>query len=104
MLIIVSGALIYCFGLKDISVMGLVFALANMVMAMSDRLIQRRLLTTECKSLNSSVCTIMNNLIGLLPTMLLAVATHEVQHATSVEKIMLWRDRRLMLLLFCSGF
>merc|ERR1719240_103729 len=103
LLIMIAGAAIYCNGLNNVSAIGLAFATGNMVLAVSDRLIQRRLLTMECSSLTSSVCAIMNNTIGLLPTMVLAFGTHEVQGATSQEMLMVWRDPRIIILLLFSG-
>merc|ERR1719237_1246036 len=58
------GACVYAGGLPDLSMVGVCFALLNMVLAVSDRCLQRRLLTTECKDMHSSVCTILNNSVG----------------------------------------
>merc|ERR1719343_1725348 len=52
------GALVYSGGnMASISLVGVAFALLNMVLAVTDRLIQRRLLTTECKELSSQLPT-----------------------------------------------
>merc|ERR1719491_1316155 len=58
-LIMLMGALVYSGGnMGSISMVGIGFAFLNMVLAVTDRLIQRRLLTAECKDLSSGTCTI----------------------------------------------
>lgn len=104
LLLMLSGAAVYSGGLSDISIIGICFAVGNMFFAGSDRLIQRRLLTEECKSLTSSVCAIINNGVAILPAMLLAFATSEVQGMSKPENAVNWQDPRVMILLFLSGF
>jgi drug/metabolite transporter (DMT)-like permease len=102
-LIMLTGAILYAGGIKKLSLPGVIFALVNMVLAMSDRLIQRRLLTTECKDLASSLCTVMNNLVGLVPTLVLAFATHQIQDASLPSNKASWQDWRIIILLLLSG-
>lgn len=102
-LIMLAGAIIYGGGMKDISLLGIAFAVVNMFLAASDRLIQRRLLTEECKDLHASVCTTMNNALGLLPTLILACATHQVSDLTKPEQQEMWSDPAAWFLLVLSG-
>lgn len=96
------GCLVYAGGLPSVSMIGLGFAGLNMVLAASDRLIQRRLLTEECQSLTSSVCAIINNSVGLVPTLGLAFATHEFTKM-SKEHAANWHDPRIRIMLLLSG-
>lgn len=102
--IMLIGAMVYGHGVEDISVIGVSFAVANMLLAVSDRVIQRRLLTNECKDLLPSVCTLMNNTFGMFPTLLLATATHEMDAARKPENLAHWHDLRVLMLLCLSGF
>merc|ERR1740121_1722541 len=87
------GTLLYGGGIGRVSVIGCVFAFTNMILAVSDRLIQRRLLTTECTGLASSVCTVTNNLFGSIPALLLAGATHQISDmSSSPESRANWTD------------
>lgn len=96
------GAIIYAGGV-EFSRVGIAFAFVNMCLAASDRLIQRRLLTTECKDLQSSVCTTINNALGIVPTLLVAFFTHELSDATTPEKKEMWTDPAVWFLLVLSG-
>merc|ERR1719235_1492035 len=98
-----AGALIYGGAIKDISWMGVAFAVLNMVLACSDRLIQRRLLTDQCKGLSSSTCSIMNNGVAMLPTVFMAMITSEMTKVTSPEGAANWTDPQTLLLLGMSG-
>merc|ERR1719446_1261053 len=86
---------------------GLAFAFLNMTQAASDRLIQRRLLTTECNELPSSVCTLVNNSLGMIPTLCVAVFTGEVAKIAATDasvQAVSWTDPRVLILLLLSGF
>jgi len=102
--VMLVGAIIYGDGiLPSLSMIGLMFALLNMALAVTDRLVQRRLLTQECKDLPSDVCTIVNNFLGLIPTIALAAATHQLTEAAQPEHRANWTDPRVMVLLLISG-
>lgn len=103
LLVMLTGALVYSGGLKQVSMLGICFAFGNMFFAATDRLIQRRLLTTECKSLTSSVCAVVSNGAGIIPAMMLALATREVQGMAKPEHAVNWSDFRVMVLLTLSG-
>jgi hypothetical protein len=100
-LIMLVGALVYSGGnMSTISLLGVGFAVMNMVVAVSDRLIQRRLLTTECKDLSTGMCTLLNNLFGMVPTLILATATGQLQGTAQNAA---WMDPKVLLLLLFSG-
>merc|ERR1719188_2059384 len=103
MSVMLCGTLMYGGGIGHVSVIGCIFAFTNMILAVSDRLIQRRLLTTECTGLASSVCTVMNNAFGSIPALLLAGATHQISEMASPEKRASWTDLRVLTLLALSG-
>merc|ERR1719476_864191 len=87
------GPLVYSGGnLATISMVGVAFAFLNMILAVTDRLIQRRLLTTECKDLSSSVCTILNNFFGMVPTLLLASITGQFGEAAKPANLAKWME------------
>jgi len=102
--ITVVGTVAYVGHLRSISWIGIAFALANMVLAACDRLIQRFLLTGPCKDLQSGVCTTVNNAVGMVPTVILALSTHQMSglsdHAQAEGG---WRDARVLCLLVLSG-
>jgi len=103
MTLMLAGTLMYGEGIGHVSVVGCIFAFTNMILAVSDRLIQRRLLTSECTGLASSVCTVMNNFFGSIPALLLAGATHQISDMASPENRASWADPRVLLLLAMSG-
>lgn len=105
MMIMLAGALLYGFNLEDISWTGISFAFMNMVLACSDRMLQRRLLSHDCSSLPLQVCTIMNNAIGMLPTFALAFFTAEIDGmmGPQAETVNTWTDPRILVLLLISG-
>merc|ERR1719464_2551799 len=97
------GALVYSGGnLDSISMVGVAFAFLNMFLAVTDRLIQRRLLTTECKALSSSVCTILNNFFGMIPTLLLAGLSGQFGHAAGAGNRMKGTEPYVIVLLVLS--
>jgi drug/metabolite transporter (DMT)-like permease len=102
-LIMLCGAIIYGGNVIDFSWIGIAFALLNMLLACSDRLIQRRLLTDQCKGLTSSACSILNNGVATIPTFGMALATQEITKVTSPELSMHWKDPHTLTLLALSG-
>lgn len=103
-LVMLLGALIYGDGiLASLSVVGVAFAVLNLGLAVTDRVAQRRLLTQECKDIPSDVCTIINNAVGLIPTLALAAATHQFTEMHTPQHQASWTDSRILVLLFLSG-
>merc|ERR1719387_717271 len=76
-LVMLAGAVTYAGGLKDFSVVGVLFAVLNLCLAVVERTTSRRLLVEECQGLPLEVCTMVNNAVGLLPTLALAFITSE---------------------------
>jgi len=103
MFLMLVGIVMYGEGIGHVSIIGCIFAFTNMIIAVSDRLVQRRLLTTECTGLASSVCTVMNNAFGSIPALLLAGATHQISDMASPEHRASWTDPRVLTLLALSG-
>jgi hypothetical protein len=95
------GAVIYGMSAPEISTIGICFAVFNMVLAICDRTLQRRLMVQECKDLQLEYCTFLNNLVGIVPAMFVASITHEFSIA-SLHKIE-WFHPGTMILLALSG-
>mmetsp|Transcript_23938 Transcript_23938/g.65234 ORF Transcript_23938/g.65234 Transcript_23938/m.65234 type:complete len:381 (-) Transcript_23938:47-1189(-) len=102
--VMIAGTIAYVGQVQHFSVTGIIFAVTNMILASSDRLIQRYLLTGPCKSMPSGACTIVNNSFGMIPTIVVALASHQVarlhenaQHGAG------WSDPRVLVLLVLSG-
>jgi len=103
MTVMLAGTVMYGGGIGHVSIIGCIFAFTNMFIAIADRLIQRRLLTTECTGLASSVCTVTNNAFGSIPALLLAGATHQISDMASPEHRASWTDPCVLTLLALSG-
>lgn len=110
-IIMTLGAIFYGGGqgglgwVTKLSIPSVIFALVNIALAMLDRLVQRRLLTVECKELSSAVCTVMNNFWEAVPTIIIAVSTqlNQLEEAARPEKLVSWSDWRIVILLLLSG-
>lgn len=101
-LVMLLGAAVYCEGVQDISLVGVCFAVVNMLVAMVVRIMEKRLLTLECKDLTAGVCTCITNLVGIVPCLALAVAAQEF-HAVH-EHADVWSDPKVLFVLALSGF
>jgi drug/metabolite transporter (DMT)-like permease len=101
LLVTLVGAVLYADGLQDVSKFGILCAFLNMAMVVGDKILQRRLLTQECKDLHAVVCTMVSNLFGMLPCIALAFATGQIselpEHKTN------WTDPRVITMLCFSG-
>jgi drug/metabolite transporter (DMT)-like permease len=100
----ILGVYLYLHGIPSISGIGVVYAFLNICVVLVDRLVQRRLLTNECKDLDSTVCTFMNNTLGCLPCIVLALSTGEVKELWQAERQESWQDPSVLVLLAISGF
>jgi solute carrier family 35 protein len=69
--VILAGVCVYN-GNITVPYYGIALAFANMVLAVADRVAQRRLLTTECQGLPTETCMLLNNIVGLAPCFILA--------------------------------
>jgi len=100
-MMMVMGALLSTIGQSDASWIGLAVVLLNSLLAIADRLIQRRLLVSECTDLPLSACMVLNNSLGMIPTLAVAVATNEVQTIPAHHAA--WTDPLSLLLIGLSG-
>jgi len=99
-MVMVIGALLFTIGESDASWIGLTVVLLNTLLAVADRVLQRRLLVSECKDLPLSACMILNNSLGMLPTLAMAFAMHEVQTIPAHQAA--WTDPATLLLIGLS--
>jgi len=100
-ILMIIGALLSTIGQSDASYIGLAVVLLNTLLAVLDRLLQRRLLVSECKDLPLSACMTLNNSLGMLPTLAMAMAMHEVQAIPAHQAA--WTDPATLLLIGLSG-
>merc|ERR1719198_2164754 len=100
-LIMLAGAVTYAGGLKDFSVVGVLLAVLNLLLAVTERNTSRRLLIEECQGIPLEVCTLVNNALGLLPTLVLAFLTAETTKVS--EHAAAWTDPKVWVLLLLSG-
>lgn len=101
LLVTLVGAVLYAQGLRDVSRLGVLCALLNMSIVVGDKILQRRLLTQECKDLQAVVCTMVSNLFGMLPCIALAFATGQVGELPRHRSD--WTDPRVIAMLCFSG-
>jgi hypothetical protein len=101
MCVMLAGAVLYGFSAPEISTIGICFALLNMLLAIFDRTLQRRLMVQECKDLQLEYCTFLNNLLGMVPVIFAGSITNEVS-LLSVHKVD-WLKPSIILLLALSG-
>jgi len=97
MCIMLTGAILYGCSSADISKIGVCFAFLNMVLAIVDRMLQRRLLVHECKDMRLEVCTFTNNMFGMIPVFFVAGFTHEVS-LLEIQKVDWWSPGTALLL------
>jgi len=97
------GTLVYAGGMSGLSWPGIAFAVSNMVLAVCDRIIQRCLLTGSCKDLPSSMCTVVNNGVGMFPALILALGTQQISHLKLDEYSAPWCNGQTLVLLLLSG-
>jgi solute carrier family 35 protein len=83
----------------DVSGTGIVLALLNMLLAITDRVAQRRLLTTECKDLSTETCMFLNNALGIIPCLVLSCVFGEINQVD----MKVWFGSLTTLLLILSG-
>jgi len=98
----IIGALLFSWTETAFSWIGLGLVVLNTLLAILDRVLQRRLLVEECKDLPLPVCMIVNNSLGMIPTLLLAWGSNEFQGFQ--ESSTNWRDPGVIALVIMSGF
>lgn len=102
-LVMLAGAVTYSWGLEAVSAMGLSICLLHMLVAVADRVVMRRLLTQECKSLEPGVCALVSNLFGIIPSLILAVSTKQFVQMTNPVYQRFWTSPVLLSMLLVSG-
>jgi len=98
----IVGAFMFSWTETAFSWFGIGLIVLNTLMAILDRVLQRRLLVEECKDLPISACMVVNNSLGVLPTLLLAMATKEFQGFEGSAAN--WQDPGVIVLVIMSGF
>lgn len=101
LLMMVVGALVFSYGQGAATWIGLALVTMNTLLAIGDRVLQRRLLVSECKDLPLSACMTLNNSLGMLPTFAMALASHEVDGYEAHHAA--WTDPTTLLLIALSG-
>jgi drug/metabolite transporter (DMT)-like permease len=98
----IIGAFLFSYTQESFPFIGLVIIVINTLLAILDRVVQRRLLVEECKDLPLQACMVINNSLGMLPTLALAAAQHEISivRANAAN----WTDPGIIVLLIMSGF
>mmetsp|Transcript_145953 Transcript_145953/g.254679 ORF Transcript_145953/g.254679 Transcript_145953/m.254679 type:complete len:384 (-) Transcript_145953:113-1264(-) len=102
LLTMVIGAFLFSYDNAQISWIGIGLVLVNSLLAIFDRLLQRRLLVLECKDLPLSACMTINNTLGVFPSLVLAGVMHE--YKGFVTNAAVWTDPAVVVLLLLSGF
>lgn len=82
--------------------LGVGSAFLNLIFKVTDRMTQRRLITKECKDLPTNVCMVLNNSIGILPLLMIAGSTGELQRMGTLEAAN-WLEPRAIVHLLFSG-
>lgn len=100
-LMMIVGVVVYRQGVVEFSVVGVLFAVGNMMLSVISTVTQRRLLVAECKDLSSGVVTLVTNAIGAIPCLALAALTGEVEAIP--EHLDTWSKPEVLVVLFMSG-
>merc|ERR1719263_1553788 len=98
----VLGAVLFSSTESVFSWIGLGLVILNTLLAILDRVLQRRLLVQECKDLPLSACMVINNSRGVLPTILIAGLSKEFQGFQ--DSATNWKDPGVITLVIMSGF
>jgi len=94
--LVLASALTYFSG-EAPSWKGCVFAFLNMMLAVIDVVLRRRFLTTECAEMSTTMCMLLNNLVGIVPSAILCFGTGELLDLDSKTA---FSSRTIMVLLF----
>lgn len=100
--VMVIGALLFSWKDEAFSWIGVGLVLLNTFLAILDRVLQRRLLVQECKDLQSSTCMVINNSLGLVPSLIMMIATHELEGFR--QHTLVWHDPGFIALVIMSAF
>jgi len=76
LLVLASGVTYFC--AEPLSWRGCAFAFLNMMLAVGDNVLRRRLLTGECAEMSATMCMLLNNLVAIVPSVLLCFFSGEL--------------------------
>jgi len=103
LVIMLVGAAVFGYDTVSFSLLGILAAVLNMLFGVADRVVQRRLLVSECKGIPVESCTFLNNSVGLLPAVLAAFMTGEVASIPSNTQVLAsWQDPQMLALMVLS--
>jgi len=100
--VMVIGALLFSWKDEAFSWFGVGLVLLNTILAILKSILERRLLVQECKDLKTSTCMFINNSLGLVPTFIMMIMTHEVE--AFQEHALVWHDPAVIALVIMSAF
>lgn len=78
MIVVVVGAVMYAYENVSVSPSAIGYVMLNCVVVVLDRLLQKSLLSSDGFSLSPSFCLLVNNTVGILIMIVLAISTGEV--------------------------
>lgn len=77
LLLVLASGVTY-FRAEPLSWRGCALAFLNMMLAVGDNVLRRRLLTGECAEMSATMCMLLNNLVAIVPSMLLCFLSGEL--------------------------
>merc|ERR1719263_251339 len=77
-LLLVLASTVTFFGGEAPSMRGWAFAVLNLMLVIGDNVLRRRLLTGECAEMSPTMCMLLNNLVSILPSILLCFFSGEL--------------------------
>lgn len=86
LLLLVASTFAY-FGGIHVMKIGIVYAALNMCLAVGSLVLRRRLLTTECSSLSTETCMLVNNAVGFVPCLMLSAFAGELTRPPSIHYV-----------------
>lgn len=101
-LLMIVGAMLFSWAETAFSWFGVGLIVLNTLLCIADRVLQRRLLIAECKDLPLNACMVVNNGLGIIPTLCFAYVSREVD--VFEESAVNWRDPGIIVLVIMSGF
>merc|ERR1719191_798166 len=97
--VMLVGAMVYAGGLTSFSIVGVLLAVLNLFLAVTENMTSRRLLTEECNGLPLQICTLVNNFFGLIPTLVMAFLMGEATKAKEMGTYASWADPKVFIIL-----
>merc|ERR1719183_295089 len=79
MLLTLAGTALYGYTSVSVTRLGVVLVASNCLLTVTDRLIQRHLLSSPNFTVTLPLCMVVNNTLGILPVMAMAASTGEMR-------------------------